>query len=91
MYRVLRGRGAFSPASGPPRDGQPPQGLVPTLASDGGAEGKAVLCGMDFPARRTKMKTEEVLPVTATRSGEEDARNEALFEAEVSAIATPNV
>ena len=77
MYRKLCGRGAFSPPSGPPKDGQPPQGLVPTLASDGGAERMAVLCGMDFAARRMKVKPEEVLPGTATRAGEADARSDA--------------
>ena len=90
-YRKLRGRGALPRASGPPKDGQPPQGLVPTLASGGAAEEPMFLCGIGFPARRTKMKTEEVLPVTATRCGEEDARNEALFDAELFALVTPNV
>ena len=51
----------------------------------------AVLCSMDFPARRIKVKTEEVLPVTATRSGEANARSEALTDAELFALVTPNV
>ena len=77
--------------SGPPKDGQPPQGLVPTLAADGAAKGAVFLCGMDFPARRTAVKNEEVLRVTANRSGEEDARNEALLDTELFALVTPNV
>ena len=89
-YRRLRGRGAFLPASGPPKDGQPPQGLVPTLASDGAAEW-VVLCVMDFPTRRIKVKTEEVPPVTGTRAGEANARSEALTDAEFFVLATPNV
>ena len=73
------------------RTGRHHKALVPTLASDGGAEGMAVLCGIYFPTRRVKVKTEEVPRTTATDSDEADARNEALFVAELFALAMPNV
>ena len=46
---------------------------------------------MDFPVRPTRVKTEEMLRGTANGNGEEDARNEALIDADLFALVTPNV
>ena len=65
--------------------------MVPTLAGDGAAEAVVALCGMEFLARRRKVKSDEVRRTTATDSGYDDALNEALIDAELFALVTPNV